>query len=69
MSLEQFVAIETLKIELQELFTERRNYIADIKVSCGRTSAQMKLCLRMTLAMIEETKTRIQDLENELKQK
>lgn len=45
MSLETFVEIETLKIERNEVSSLRIQLQEDMKTSCGRSSAQMKVCI------------------------
>ena len=67
MSLELLVESETLKIELQELFSHRRQLKDDLRVSVGRGSSQTRICVRATEQMIAETKERIDRLEQEIK--
>lgn len=66
MSLDQLVEIETKKIELQDLFAIRRHYIEDLRISSGRGSAHMRICLNLTVRQIEETKKIISELETKL---
>ena len=57
-----FYNIELLKIELGELNNQRYFYEQALRDSCGRTSAHMKVCLKIVLQEIEEKKKEIQEV-------
>ena len=66
MSLETYVKIETLKIERNEVSSLRIQIQEDMKNSCGRSSAQMKVCIGELYKAFSRLTDEINELENQV---